>query len=227
MKNLFKTLCAITLSFTILIPTLTAKATDFSLDTNTRENLINEFNDNGISQEVQDNLLDKLERGELWDSINPEKQSEAISENLFDGKVKYTYPDGSIVIKTAYIIVPEENTNLIKPFVASIASTTKLPDSTSNYSHYSSIISEEKMLYKYSYAVEWSTNAYSPSASIMSAKLITLTGLAGNISDKEFTRDGNTSVTLSFTYAFLSVGSNYVYSETRVSGRGLAIGGNS
>lgn len=45
------------------------------------------------------NLINKLQNGELLDSINPEKQHLGIVEKIGNEREKVTYPDGSIVIK--------------------------------------------------------------------------------------------------------------------------------
>lgn len=73
---------------------------------NSQENLFEEIRleleKNNISKDIQNSLIDKLKRGEQWDSMNPQKISQIpdgyfkITEGVTKTK-RYTFEDGSFI----------------------------------------------------------------------------------------------------------------------------------
>lgn len=51
-----------------------------------------------VDDDTIDSLINKLEQGEIWDSLNPEKANLGVSSKINNEESKIVYPDGSIAI---------------------------------------------------------------------------------------------------------------------------------
>lgn len=57
-----------------------------------------QLNSYGVSQETTESLIAKLDRGEIWDSLNPEKKGTEKTIKIDNYTEKKIFPDGSIII---------------------------------------------------------------------------------------------------------------------------------
>lgn len=104
MKNLFKKI-ALTLSLilvTVSIPTFATTITNKNLSKEEINNLRKTFIEDGIPIEIQDELIEKKNNGELWDVEIPEKFN-SIPDDFFQSlayknEIKYTFEDGSYLL---------------------------------------------------------------------------------------------------------------------------------
>lgn len=212
MKNLLKLFLATAISFLLILPNISASATEAVQNIN-RDQIIAKLTKEGVPEATQKGLLEKLDRGELWDSLNPDKQDQASKLNKFDGTVKYTYPDGS------YKIVIEE-VHEVPDFQVMVGRIqyNKVIESTSYSRTYESQIIEDAVVFNYMYYVVWSTAVGEPYATIRSARLALLSGSNVSLSSFDY---NSSSVKLAFSYGY--VVTTYVFSETYVYNNGLRV----
>lgn len=116
MKQL-KSILAITLVFCMLFTSSSgfaygAKSENFEKHTLSLEEVADSLRKEGASEEVVKRLIDKLERGEVWDSMNP-KYNDLQPQIQTDTYSKTTYPDGSMIIYRIQEVQPKIQTRSV------------------------------------------------------------------------------------------------------------------
>lgn len=113
-----KTLSLLGLLFTIMVISLTshyeitATAAELTLSNEDISEIKAALHEYGITEEVQESLIEKLENGEVWDCMNPEKTSQIpegyLNVSIDDPIKRYEFPDGSF-IETKLEIVNDDS----------------------------------------------------------------------------------------------------------------------
>ena len=112
-----KSMSLLGLLFTIMVISLTshyettATAAEFTLSNEDLSEIKAALHEYGITEEVQESLIEKLENGEVWDCMNPEKTSQIpegyLNVSIDDPIKRYDFPDGSF-IETKLEIVKDD-----------------------------------------------------------------------------------------------------------------------
>lgn len=130
-KKVAFTLSVLTLASPIFNNGLTAEASELEstnpgieqqVEVSDREYIENALRSNGLSEDTIDSLLNKLDNGELWDSlkgVNPISEQTTTNENGVSKTIR-TYADGSITITevgggAVTEVVENSDGNMISP----------------------------------------------------------------------------------------------------------------
>ncbi|MCR4431212.1 MAG: hypothetical protein NUV45_09375 [Tepidanaerobacteraceae bacterium] len=101
MKKSISVILCVVVILSISFSALAKDNVSFSLEENMKSKIRSNLDELSIDRETQDKLIKKLERGELWDSMNPEKVSQVPIRDLtpsIDKPVKrVVFEDGSVI----------------------------------------------------------------------------------------------------------------------------------
>lgn len=187
------------------------------------EELIESMRNYGLTESTIEKLINKLENGQIWDSMNPEFEGATVSERISNTETKYTYPDGSIKISNIESL-QEAMDNMNNGRQARIPSqegiTTLSGDSYSTL--YRATVVENVLVINYVYFVDYRVSYGSNTAKIenLSRREMSVYGLSG-------LNESVTSTLVKIDFWFNVKGQVvYYWAEIYSNGRGLGFRGN-
>lgn len=148
MKKLLAGLVSAFMVFSFASVSFASDSVQSQLSPDELENITRFANDLGLSNEVRDSLIQKIESGGLPDSDNPAKKDSGIEEEITSGNQKIkriVFPDGSVIQST--VIMPTEPKPLITPRI--VDNTTGWVESGSGYKKFfNATVREDTVLVK-------------------------------------------------------------------------------